>query len=579
MRLSQAGPAAFLVLLRLVAGDSGNGSGSGCGAASSVPDYFQTEPGPFAGPTKTGADPFLAQTDAVGYDLPSYVPNRPLHTTVPVLGQSREDSSIFRRMGNLSPYFPCPSGFGVEEYPLPEGTNISQVHLLHRHGSRYPTVNSGTRAWAEKILANADQFTGNLSFLRDWSYLLGDELLTANGHLELFESGVLHYFNYGRLYDATKRLVARTTSQVRMLESAEYFLAGFFGLKWADKVDLEVIIEHDLFNNSLAGTKNCPNGNNRTLLPGYAARDIWRGVYLKNATEQLRKWSGTYNWTTEDTHYAQTMCTYETVSLGSSPFCTLFTRDEWMGFEYEVDLTYSGTNGFASPTGRAVGIGYVAEFIARVENHPVGIRPGLSQVNMTLDTSPSTFPTNQSLYLDFSHDTTIVSILTAFGLRQFAQQLSPTSLKADRELRISHIVPFAGRLAIEIITAPAPVAEKRRSRDSEAVYDAALPQNETRYVHFVLNQRTLPLGRSFEQCGQRDDGWCELGTFLEIQKEGIKRAQYERSCFGEYAAPGYGDVRDGVPLSADGKWKGDGEQEEEGVQGVQDSNGQIPMNL
>ena len=68
------------------------------------------------------------------------------------------------------------SGFGVEEYPLPPGSKICQVHTIHRHGSRYPTADAGVQkfgqALTEAIKAGA-KFTGELSFLKNWSYELG----------------------------------------------------------------------------------------------------------------------------------------------------------------------------------------------------------------------------------------------------------------------------------------------------------------------------------------------------------------------------------------------------------------------
>ncbi|PGH16974.1 hypothetical protein AJ79_01358 [Helicocarpus griseus UAMH5409] len=550
-------------------------------SSSSIPDYFQTEPGPFAGPSKTGSAPFLAQTNVAGFDMPTYVPNTPLQTAMPIAGQpngSKDGDSIFRHMGNLSPYFPCPSGFGVDEYPLPPGANITQVHILQRHGSRHPAYTSDERNWAEKIMGNSSQFTGNISFLRNWSYDLGSDILTANGRLELFESGVLHYFNYGKLYESTKKkdmkLVARTTTQNRMLDSAQHFLSGFFGLNWADKVDLEVIIEQDGFNNSLSGSKNCPNAHNETLLPGYAAREEWRKRYLANATARFNSWSGNFSWTEDDVVHAQRMCIYETIALGSSVFCQLFTWDEWLGYDYDTDVTYAGNNLFASPTGRAVGVGYVAEFIARIEGHLVDVDPGSTQVNMTLDTDTVTFPTDQSVYIDFSHDTNMVSVLAAFGLRQFAQQLPTTGPPKEQEVIVSHMVPFAARLAIEIITTPGPVKDRRSvSGDSASAYEGITERKEMKYVHLVLNQRTVPLGKSFRECGERDDGWCELETFMKIQKEGIGRADYEHSCFGEFEAPGYGEVTDGVMGRSAMAAVGDESQGQGGEKG------QIPLGM
>ena len=58
----------------------------------------------------------------------------------------------------------------------------------------------------------------------------------------------------------------------------------------------------------------------------------------------------------------------------------------------------------------------------------------------------ATFPLNQSLYFDFSHDTNIMAIITAFGLRQFNQTLPTTGPPADQQLIVSHVTPFGTRM-------------------------------------------------------------------------------------------------------------------------------------
>ena len=143
---------------------------------------------------------------------------------------------------------------------------------------------------------------------------------------------------------------------------------------------------------------------------------------------------------------AQTLCPYETVAFGYSEWCDLFTYEEWQGFEYTIDLQFNGNNGFASPTGRGVGIGYVEEIYARLSNHVYNLAPGATNVNRTLDSMNSTFPLNQTLYFDFSHDTNIMSILTAFGVKQFAQPLPASGPPANQQLIVSHITPFGARV-------------------------------------------------------------------------------------------------------------------------------------
>jgi hypothetical protein len=120
---------------------------------------------------------------------------------------------------------------------------------------------------------------------------------------------------------------------------------------------------------------------------------------------------------------------------------------------------------------------------------------------VTLDSMSSTFPINQKLNFDFSHEVNIFAVLTAFGLTQFAESFSPNHYTADRSVIVSHMTPFAARLDIEIIEAPQPVCADR----SNGNYENGSP---TTYVHFILNQRTIPLGMSHAACGQRNDGTC-----------------------------------------------------------------------
>ncbi|CAK7275370.1 hypothetical protein SEPCBS119000_006659 [Sporothrix epigloea] len=509
-------------------------------ATVTVPQHFQTTPQVFAGPTATGRPAFLAQTATIDPSA-SYVANQPLQTNIFVDGVPANGDSIFRHMGYLSPYQPAP-GFGVQEYALPPGAEIVQLQMLSRHGSRYPTLGSNVKALGDKLAAAKGKFQtfGPLAFLQDWEYKLGHEILVPKGRQELFDSGVLHSYMYGSLYNPNSKIIVRTTTQDRMLKSAENFMAGFFGLEWTNNATIELVIEQDGFNNSLAGYLNCPNSRRDTA--GNEANTIWVENYLRNATARLQSLvSGDLDWTIQDTYAAQTMCPYETAAYGFSRFCNLFTYDEWVGFGYSTDLVFGGNSGFQSSTGRAVGIGYQQEVVARLRNHTLGYSG--SQINTTLDNNTDTFPLNQSLYFDFSHDSNIVSVLTAFGFTQFAQFLPPSKYPGPHNFTLTHVVPFGARLDIEIIRTPKPVQANRAGYIDESI------EKETMYIHFLLNQRTLPLGRSFPECdASRVDGWCELETFLRVQEAMPARAKYDEACFGPFTLQPYGTVLDGAPL-------------------------------
>ncbi|KAJ2891454.1 histidine acid phosphatase [Zalerion maritima] len=521
------------------------GEGDSCpcrgdGTKGNVPDYFQTKPEFWPGPTQTGSPAFLAQTAAFSpTGTASFVPNQPLQTAIPIEGMKAGNKSVFDMMGFLSPYQPSP-GFGVDEHPLPPGADIIQVQMLSRHGSRYPTSGANVVSFGQKMAGASDiKAKGDLSFLNEWSYGLGLEILVPKGRQELFDSGILHSYMYSALYNPNSKIIVRTTTQDRMLKSAEYWLTGFFGIEWPKNATLEVIIDAPGFNNSLAGYMACSNGETGVAKGGKNASEIWIQKYLKDATTRINDLIEGIDLTADDVYAMQTMCPYETVAYGFSLFCNLFTYDEWVGFGYSTDLYFAGNHGFQSPVGRATGLGYQQEVIARLKNHTLGYSG--SNINVTLDNNEATFPLNQSLYFDFSHDTNIFSILTAFGLRQFAPLLPAGEYPGHHDLTVSHITPFGARLDIEIIKAPHPVKKDRTGYVRDG--------GETKYVHFVLNQRTLPLGRSLPECdSERLDGWCELDKFLEAQEKMEALAKFDQACFGDYAAVEYGKVTDGAPL-------------------------------
>ena len=101
--------------------------------------------------------------------------------------------------------------------------------------------------------------------------------------------------------------------------------------------------------------------------------------------------------------------------------------------------------------------------------------------------------------------------------------------------------PFGARFEIEVIETPQPLSGDRSNGDK---YTSG---GKTKYAHFILNQRTLPLGVSYSSCGTRDDGWCELSTFLDELSTKVAEAEYDYSCNGDWAVVPYGQLTNGVP--------------------------------
>lgn len=79
-----------------------------------------------------------------------------------------------------------------------------------------------------------------------------------------------------------------------------------------------------------------------------------------------------------------------------------------------------------------------------------------SEINTTLDADPATFPLNQSIYADATHEVVVADVLTAFNLTALSSTgpLDP-SKRTSTSYVASQIVPFATRFLIQVLECPA----------------------------------------------------------------------------------------------------------------------------
>lgn len=275
-----------------------------------------------------------------------------------------------------------------------------------------------------------------------------------------FAAGVAFWNRYGRLlYDAApaqlsydpnhpngtarRKPVLRTTSQSRITNSQINWSLGFFGTSFQEvpdatlanatsPFDLVVITEGGTENNTLASYDSCTNeyATDNVLYTGDLQLETYIPKYLAAATSRLQEHAPAgFTWTANDTYAMQSLCAYETAYIGDSSFCGLFTEDEWAGFEVTLDTEYYYDYAWGNPTGRAQGIGYLQELLARLQSQYIASSD--SSVNATLDNNPTTFPLGQAFYADFSHDDIIISVLTAMSMDYFkdAPDFSTVSLE------------------------------------------------------------------------------------------------------------------------------------------------------
>ena len=210
---------------------------------------------------------------------------------------------------------------------------------------------------------------------------MGESYLTGLGASAELQAGITFWNQYGRtLYNTSvgqlaynasfpngtsrPKPVLRTTSQSRIENSMINWALGFFGPSFEEvpnltlanstaAFDVVVIEEGGSENDTLASYDSCFNDNVDSI--GYIGdSDLFTYIplYLSNATARLQNYvpSG-FTLNTNDTYAMQSICAYENGYIGSSDFCTLFTQDEWSGFENSLDIEYFYDYAYGNPTG------------------------------------------------------------------------------------------------------------------------------------------------------------------------------------------------------------------------------------
>jgi acid phosphatase len=295
----------------------------------------------------------------------------------------------------------------------------------------------------------------SLSFLSNWKSPVSEaesEMLTKVGQLEAFQLG-LNVEN--RYQDFRQPAKVWTSTAERTVRSATSFIDGLVTNANGTKL-IQVSEEEEEGATSLTPHESCPaysssRGSKQSEV-SYAANlsrsalqlissKVFLDIYTKPILSRFRAEVPYFNWTADDIVGMQEMCGYETVIRGSSPFCSLslFTPDEWLGFEYMNDIMYHHNTGYGNPISGVLGWPWVNT---------------TSQLLLSNATSNST----QDLYVSFTHRELPPTVLVALGLFNNSAFSGANNVNATmpsnmmnpaRLWQSSRILPFLTNVAIE----------------------------------------------------------------------------------------------------------------------------------
>ncbi|KAF2128653.1 phosphoglycerate mutase-like protein [Dothidotthia symphoricarpi CBS 119687] len=499
---------------------------AGSSSADVFPPSGKSKVG-FPGPTPTGVEPAAIQT-AKAYPYNDGNANHfPLIQPQPYDNDAGSNFDISKYWGNLSPWYSLRSSdYGLSQAsPLaPEGCEVTQMHLLYRHGARYPTSGAAPSTFAQKI-ANSTKtgltFSGELAFLSTWTYKLGAELLTPFGRSQNFLLGVEYRQLYGHLlnnFTAAKTIpVFRTESQDRMVKTAENFAAGFFGVpEYMDQVNIEILVESIGVNNSGASYDVCPNSNiaSRGSIGSTVASRFAANAF-NSTINRLQTQASGITFTSTDAIAMLQMCSYETHALGYSAFCNLFTEEDFLNYEYYYDLSFYYNNGPGSPVSAAQGKGYLDEYLGRFTgNYP----SANSALNQTFDNTSTYFPLSQSIYADATHEVVLLDALVAFNLTALfdGPPLSAGGNRMQNTFVASKLVPFATHFTTQVLSCPA--------------------YTPTKQIRFIVNDAVVPINESHPGCPTDPDGLCSFDTVVSVLQKRSAEIDFDYDCFGNYTA-------------------------------------------
>ncbi|KAG9126995.1 hypothetical protein FRC07_001075 [Ceratobasidium sp. 392] len=438
----------------------------------------------------------------------------PYGSQLPTLPSYKLDADIANNLGAYSARYVVPNRIPST---IPEGCAVSMINILQRHGARYPTEDAGVdiNAALTKTRLAQNITDPSLKFISSFNYSFIAEQLVPFGRRQSYVSGQIIAKKYAAL--GTFKFV-RASDKERIVESSRWWRQGFEGGDF--NIAILNLPQPDLILNTVNNTldiNTCDAAEKLDPEPGDIASQKWISIFVPPITRRLNRLLPGANLNDNNTVSLMSLCGFDTAAKNgsASPWCGVFSKDEFKSYEYSVDLEKYYSKSYGSAYARSEGSGWVNELLARLTNTPVHDN---TTTNSTLDADAATFPIGPSapkIFADFSSDNNIAMILSATGILRDNDNLPVTGpVPPNRQFYVSKIVPFAGSTIVEKITCPAARTMLRAGS----------------YVRVLVNDAVVPL--DFPACGKLGavSGICPLDGFLESQAF-ARRGGNWASCF------------------------------------------------
>lgn len=340
------------------------------------------------------------------------------------------------------------------------------------------------------------------------------------GTLSAFRTGTMLRSRYSHLIRApegAKKINFWASDSQRVIETAKYFATGLFGLSWAEKyAQLHIIPEtSDLGGDTLTPGDTCHAYQcDKELGRGHGYKQLWkfRDTYLPDISARLHSQNPSLRFTNSEVYSMQEMCGFETLARGSSPWCDVFTHEDWLNFEYARDVLHYYRTGPGNVYSAAMGWLFLNATANILEEGPDAgtlffslYAPSSHLKDPVILTPPKSV-----------HDGDILPLVTALDLYREATQspLPTTHRPPSRSFLTSQLVPMSGRLIFELLSCPAdhPHHPQHRHR---------------KFVRLNINDGIVAL----PHCASGPGSSCPLEEFLaHVKRRGMEAGDFRKTC-------------------------------------------------
>lgn len=406
---------------------------------------------------------------------------------------SVESYNYVRFLGGAGPYVQHP-GYGLST-DVPEQCTLEQVHLMSRHGERYPSTNVGQKLEAiyKKVKNYNQTFKGDLAFFNDYTFFVPDQALyekettsmnsegTFAGTNNAMRHGASFRAKYQSLFNSsTETLNVFTSNSGRCHVTAKYFARGFMGDEYTEKDPKYYILAEDasLGANSLTPRIGCINYNENAN-DKIAAQ--YNTSFLDSARTRILKENKDFNLTSADVNNLFAWCAYETNVRGKSPVCDLFTNEEFVKYSYSQDISnyYSHAGGHNLTT--------------------VIAAPYLNATTAFLNEKDPKY----KVLLAFTHDTDVEIYFAGLGINAPKEPIPTSYTPFPSPYSHVQVVPQGARL----------VTEKLRCGGES-------------YVRIISNDAVIPI----PSCQDGPGFSCKLSDYTAYVNKRIANTDYKNQC-------------------------------------------------